>query len=64
VFDWIGVIERAKHLYCVDSCVANLADQLQLCKGRRSVWFWKGIPDREPRKTLGFPKLCDDWQVL
>lgn len=64
VFDWIGVIEGAEHLYCVDSCVANLADQLQLCKGRRSVWFWQGIPDREPHKSLGFPRLSDDWQVL
>jgi hypothetical protein len=64
VFDWIGVIEKADYLYCVDSCIANLADQLRLCEGRRAVWFWKAIPDVEPRKTLGFPKLCKDWKVI
>lgn len=30
-FDWIGVIERARALVCVDSCFANLAEQLDLC---------------------------------
>ena len=30
-FDWIGVIERAGVLVCVDSCFANLAEQLNLC---------------------------------
>ncbi len=65
VFDWIGVIENAHHLYCVDSCIVNLADQMGLCVGKRSVWFWQDIPDRDPkRKSLGFPKLCDDWKVL
>lgn len=64
VFDWIGIIEKAKHLYCVDSCVTNLADQLKLCVGNRTVWFWQDIPDVEPRKALGFPKLCKDWRVI
>lgn len=30
-FDWIGVIERASMFVCVDSCFANLAEQLDLC---------------------------------
>ncbi len=30
-FDWIGVIERASMFVCVDSCFANLAEQLNLC---------------------------------
>lgn len=30
-FDWVGVIERASMLVCVDSCFANLAEQLDLC---------------------------------
>ncbi|MFZ4858803.1 MAG: hypothetical protein ACOYL3_20675 [Desulfuromonadaceae bacterium] len=30
-FDWLGVIERAGMLLCVDSCFANLAEQLNLC---------------------------------
>ena len=64
VFDWIGIMEKAKHLYCVDSCISNLADQLKICVGRRTIWFWKDIPDKEPRKTLGFPRLCKDWEVI
>lgn len=30
-FDWIGVIENASLFACVDSCFANLAEQLNLC---------------------------------
>ncbi len=31
-FDWIGVIDRASVFVCVDSCFANLAEQLNLCE--------------------------------
>jgi hypothetical protein len=31
-FDWIGVIEQASLFACVDSCFANLAEQLNLCE--------------------------------
>jgi hypothetical protein len=30
-FDWIGVMEKASMLVCVDSCFANLAEQMNLC---------------------------------
>jgi len=30
-FDWLGVIEEANMLVCVDSCFANLAEQMNLC---------------------------------
>lgn len=30
-FDWIGVMESASMLVCVDSCFANLAEQMDLC---------------------------------
>ena len=30
-FDWLGVMESASMLVCVDSCFANLAEQLDLC---------------------------------
>ncbi len=36
VFDWIGIIEKARHVYCVDSCIAHLVNQLGLAKGRRT----------------------------
>ena len=65
IFDWIGLIENANHLYCVDSCIANLADQLDLCVGCRSVWFWRDIPEPSMnRRILLFPKLSEDWKVL
>lgn len=33
-FDWLGIIERAHMLVCVDSCFANLAEQLDLCRNK------------------------------
>ncbi len=30
-FDWLGVMEEAAMLVCVDSCFSNLAEQLDLC---------------------------------
>jgi hypothetical protein len=30
-FDWLGVIEDASMLVCVDSCFSNLAEQLNFC---------------------------------
>jgi hypothetical protein len=31
-FDWLAAIEQASMFVCVDSCFANLAEQLDLCK--------------------------------
>ncbi|MFM8758734.1 MAG: hypothetical protein ACKODS_04220, partial [Methylophilaceae bacterium] len=33
-FDWIGVMEKASMLVCVDSCFANLAEQMNLCSDK------------------------------
>lgn len=33
-FDWIGIIENASLFACVDSCFANLAEQLNLCSDK------------------------------
>lgn len=33
-FDWIGIIEQASLFACVDSCFANLAEQLDLCSDK------------------------------
>jgi hypothetical protein len=33
-FDWIGAIEEASMLVCVDSCFANLAEQMNLCEDK------------------------------
>jgi hypothetical protein len=56
IFDWAGVIEDAKALYCVDSCVFNLANQLNLCVNRRYVCLWN--------KDYLTPRYKADWQKL
>lgn len=43
VFDWIGVLESAAAVVCLDSCIANLVDQLGITAPalywiRRSSW--------------------------
>lgn len=40
LFDWIGIIERAKWVYCCDSSVAHLVDKLNLAKGHRTFQLW------------------------
>jgi len=59
IFDWIGVIENAKRLYCVDSCVAILANQLSFAKGRRTFVDW-GDRYQQGRKHLLKPQI--DWE--
>jgi len=56
VFDWLGIIEQAQWIYCVNSCVANLVNQLGLCKGRR---VWKSLQ----MDNLN-PKMANDWITL
>lgn len=52
-FDWLGVIERAALFACVDSCFANLAEQLDLCS-RRFLFL---------RSDIGFtPVFRNPWQ--
>ena len=61
VFDWLGVLEGAEHIVCVDSAVANLVDQwrgigAELYWIRRSAWdvtpvqgrVWRVIPTNLP----------------
>lgn len=52
-FDWLGVIERAGIFVCVDSCFANLAEQLNLCS--RKFLFLRS----EIRTT---PVFKNNWQ--
>ena len=61
IFDWIGVLERAEAIVCLDSAVANMVDQLgingpELYWIRRSAWdltpvlgeAWKFVPTNLP----------------
>ena len=56
VFDWIGIIEQAQWLYCVDSCVANLVNQLGICKNRRAF--------KPLHSGILNPKMNNDWIVI
>lgn len=52
-FDWLGVIEHASLFACVDSCFANLAEQLDLC-----TWKFLFL-----RSDIGFtPVFRGNWQ--
>lgn len=52
-FDWLGVIERAALFACVDSCFANLAEQLDLC-----AWKFLFL-----RSDMAFtPVFKNNWQ--
>ena len=63
VFDWIGVLERAQSIVCLDSAVANMVDQLAINAPdlywiRRSAWdltpvlgeAWTIVPTNLPIK--------------
>ena len=52
VWDWIGVIERADHLYAIDSCVANMANQLGLAIGRRTFKSWEDHPSPQAKLAV------------
>lgn len=52
-FDWIGVIESANIFVCVDSCFANLAEQLDLCE--RKYLFLRS-------DLNATPVFKNDWQ--
>lgn len=64
VFDWLGVMERAGHLYCVDSCVANLAEQMGVCVGRRTLKSLKHLLEPTRRAPLTEAKYGEDWEII
>jgi len=58
IFDWYSILKGAKEIYCVDSCILNFVNQLDLCVGRRYVKLWNhGSP-------LLSPILKEDWKFL
>jgi len=78
VFDWIGIIERASKVYCVDSCMAHLVNQLSLAKGRRIFrplddYFnrpgpipkiqWKEEPKTDRKDFSNVPKTKTDMSL-
>jgi len=55
VFDWISVLEGAESLYLIDSCFANMVDQLDI---GRDKWFI-----RRSKMDLT-PVLLSDWNYF
>jgi hypothetical protein len=55
VFDWITILERAEMLMMIDSCFANLVEQLNLPVRKLFI----------QRSPVGFsPVLINDWSFL
>lgn len=52
-FDWIGMIEGASIFACLDSCFANLAEQLNLCE--RKILFLRS-------DIRGTPVFKNNWE--
>ncbi|MCK5138719.1 MAG: glycosyltransferase, partial [Thermodesulfovibrionia bacterium] len=42
-FDWVTVLENARYYIGIDSCITNLVDQLDLCRGGRYFRDWTGV---------------------
>jgi len=58
IFDWYPILKEAEEIYCIDSCILNFVNQLDICKGKRYVRLWKhGSP-------LLSPILKKDWKFL
>ena len=55
IFDWIPILEGAESLYLIDSCFANMVDQLNI---GRDKWFI-----RRSKMDLT-PVLLSDWQYF
>jgi hypothetical protein len=54
-FDWLGVIESAAMLFLLDSCFANLAEQLDLGR-QRTLFLRSGV--------RGTPVFKNGWEIF
>lgn len=55
VFDWLGILENAQQIVCVDSCVANLIEQLN--------WNHPKIFITRSEEKLT-PTLRNNWHII
>lgn len=63
LFDWLSILEDAKELYCINSCVANLIDIFGIGKNKRYYKLGDFQCD-ENRKKLLEPSLSSDWSLI
>ncbi len=67
VFDWLGVLENAKAIYCVDSCIANMINQLRIGVGKRYFRSWRQDFEHKSGfdpKGITDPHLADGWEFI
>ena len=59
LIDWIGVLEDAEKIYCLDSSVSNLVDGLGLSKRTRFIKYNDNL-----RRGTNKVQLSNDWQSV
>lgn len=60
-FDWLLTIENAFQIYCVDSSICNLVNQLGIGIGKRFIKTWHDIRPFQ-LATILTPQLEGDWR--
>jgi len=63
VFDWLTILEGAEKIYCVDSCIANLVNQLGIGIGKRYFHPWIEYYTQAQQAQLT-PKLAKGWEIV
>jgi len=63
VFDWLSILEGADKIYCVDSCIANLVNQLGIGIGKRYFHPWIEYYTQDQQSQLT-PKLAEGWEIV
>lgn len=62
VFDWIPILNGAKKIFCVDSCISNLINQLSIGIGRRFFRPWDRV--RTQKRKILMPEIASDWRII
>lgn len=62
VFDWLTVLERAELILCVDSCIANLINQLGIGVDKRYFKSWDKIYGSFLNTYRRTPRLSYGWK--
>ena len=61
LFDWLLIIENALQIYCVDSSICNLINQLDIGVGKRFIKTWHDIRPFNLANILT-PQLGGGWR--
>ena len=64
LFDWLKILEEASEVYCIDSSVANLINQLGICKDRRFYKPVSGDKMHVSDKDCRSPQMDKNWKLI